>query len=76
MFPDPVDAFCGLVSKITAVEITAQKKIEPDVPPIGAAKLAHLHGLFLPALVRIGEIPGRFRLEKKPVKLLSSTSPA
>lgn len=64
VFPNPVDAFGGLISEVPAIKVPAEEEVELHLPSVGAAKLGHLHGLFFAALVGIGEITCRLRLEE------------
>jgi len=65
MFPHPINAFSRLVSKIAAIEVSAQKQDEANLRAIGDTQLTHFGGLFLAALVHVGEVACRFRLDEQ-----------
>jgi hypothetical protein len=56
VFPDPVDAFCGLVPKIPAIEVAAQEQDEFDAISAGLLQLGDFGGFLLGAFVRVREV--------------------
>ena len=60
MFPYPVYAFSRLVAEIGRIEIPAQEKHKDNVLAVGGFEVGDLDGLFLAALVDVGEIAGGF----------------
>src|SRR5271165_5827743 len=64
MFPNPVDTLGRFITQISTIEVSAEKKIQPNVPAVGSPQLAYLLGLFFATLVRIREVAGRFSLNQ------------